>query len=67
MLVQRYFSAQLARRVANLRRHVLQAVAEHDHAAQRMMEEGLIARGTRRGRALPQAFRRALQAYMMPI
>ena len=44
LLVQRYFSAQLARRVANLRRHVLQAVAEHDHAAQRMMEEGLIAR-----------------------
>lgn len=44
LLVQRYFSAQLARRAANLRGQVLQVVGEHDHAAQRMMEEGLIAR-----------------------
>lgn len=64
LLVQRYFGAQLARQAAALRAEALRSIAEHDHAAQRMMEEGLIARVQRLQAqvALESARREALKA-----
>src|SRR5690554_1469435 len=43
-LVTRYFGAQLAQKAASLRQEALQAIMNHDHTAQRMLEEGMIAR-----------------------
>ena len=43
LLVQRYFTAQLAERAAALRRRALQGVLAHDDAAQRMLKAGVIA------------------------
>lgn len=43
LLVQRYFTAQLAERAAILRRRALQGVRAHDDAAQRMLQAGVIA------------------------
>lgn len=43
-LVTRYFGAQLAQKAANLRRDALEAITTHNHTAQRMLEEGMIAR-----------------------
>lgn len=43
-LVSRYFGAQLAQKAASLRQEALQAIMNHDHTAQRMLEEGMIAR-----------------------
>ncbi|PJJ95709.1 transporter [Lysobacteraceae bacterium NML03-0222] len=64
LLVQRYFGAQLARQAAALRAEALRTIAEHDHAAQRMMEEGMIARVQRLQAqvALESARREALKA-----
>lgn len=43
LLVQRYFTAQLAQRAAALRRRALEGVRAHDDAARRMLEAGVIA------------------------
>lgn len=43
LLVQRYFGAQLAERAAQLRERSLNAVRQHDTAAQKMLEAGTIA------------------------
>ena len=43
LLVQRYFTAQLADRAAALRRRALEGVRAHDDAAQRMLKAGVIA------------------------
>ncbi len=43
LLVQRYFTAQLAERSATLRRRALEGVRAHDNAAQRMLQAGVIA------------------------
>lgn len=43
LLVQRYFTAQLADRAASLRRRALEGVRAHDDAAQRMLKAGVIA------------------------
>ena len=43
LLVQRYFTAQLAERAAALRRRALEGVRAHDDAAQRMLKAGVIA------------------------
>lgn len=43
LLVQRYFTAQLAERAAALRRRALKGVRAHDDAAQRMLKAGVIA------------------------
>lgn len=43
LLVQRYFTAQLAERAATLRRRALAGVRSHDDAAQRMLQAGVIA------------------------
>lgn len=63
-LVQRYFGLQLARLAAELRTQALAATQAHDHAAQRMLEEGLIARVERLQAqvALEDARRQALKA-----
>ncbi len=44
LLVQRYFSTQLAERAAALRLRALEGVRAHDDAAQRMLQAGVIAR-----------------------
>ena len=44
LLVQRYFTAQLAERAAVLRRRALVGVRAHDDAAQRMLQAGVIAK-----------------------
>jgi len=44
LLVQRYFGAQLAQRAATLRQQALATIAQHDQAAERLMQAGLIAR-----------------------
>lgn len=44
LLVQRYFTAQLAERAAVLRRRALEGVRAHDDAAQRMLQAGVIAK-----------------------
>ncbi|MGQ0710382.1 MAG: TolC family protein [Rhodoferax sp.] len=43
-LGQRYFGAQLAQRAAQLRQTALHNVAQHDAAAQRMLDNGVLAR-----------------------
>lgn len=43
-LVTRYFGAQLAQKAAKLRQDALQAITIHDKTAQRMLDEGLIAK-----------------------
>ncbi|PJK13149.1 transporter [Lysobacteraceae bacterium NML120232] len=64
LLIQRYFGLQLALYAAQLRDTALVAIDAHDHAAQRMMEEGLIARIERLQAqvALESARREALKA-----
>ncbi|PID63352.1 MAG: hypothetical protein CR974_02070 [Gammaproteobacteria bacterium] len=56
-LIQRYFQVQLAEQVVKVRRAALKAVKAHDHAAQRMLDVGLIARAERLqgSRALAEA------------
>lgn len=44
VLVQRYFGAQLAERAAVLRESALATIAQHDAAAQKMLDAGVIAR-----------------------
>lgn len=44
LLVQRYFGAQLAERAAQLRLRALDAVRQHDSAAQSMLKVGVIAK-----------------------
>lgn len=44
LLVQRYFGAQLAERAAQLRLRALEAVEQHDSAAQSMLQVGVIAK-----------------------
>ena len=44
LLVQRYFGAQLAERAAQLRLRALDAVRQHDSAAQSMLQVGVIAK-----------------------
>lgn len=44
LLVQRYFGAQLAQRAAVLREDALHSIEQHDAAAQKMLEAGVIAR-----------------------
>lgn len=44
LLVQRYFTAQLAERAAVLRRRALEGVRAHDAAAERMLQAGVIAK-----------------------
>ncbi|WP_159910650.1 TolC family protein [Pantoea sp. 18069] len=44
LLVQRYFGAQLAERAAQLRMRALDAVRQHDSAAQSMLKVGVIAK-----------------------
>ena len=43
-LVQRYFGVQLARRALALRQQAASTIAEHDHAAERLLQVGMIAR-----------------------
>ena len=43
LLVQRYFTTQLAERAATLRQRALEGVRAHDDAAQRMLKAGVIA------------------------
>ena len=43
LLVQRYFTSQLAERAATLRQRALEGVRAHDDAAQRMLKAGVIA------------------------
>ncbi|WP_238947538.1 TolC family protein [Vandammella animalimorsus] len=63
-LIERYFDAQLAERAATLRERALQAVREHDLAAQRMEQAGVIAHVERlqARSALADAAQQALQA-----
>lgn len=42
LLVQRYFTTQLAQRAATLRQRALEGVRAHDDAAQRMLKAGVI-------------------------
>ena len=44
LLVQRYFGAQLAQRAAVLRESALATIEQHDAAAQKMLDAGVIAR-----------------------
>ncbi|GAB4090908.1 TolC family protein [Hydrogenophaga soli] len=44
VLVQRYFGAQLAQRAADLHQAALANIAQHDAAAQKMMDAGVMAR-----------------------
>ena len=44
LLTERYFSAQLAAIAAGLRAQAARTAGEHDHAAARMLQEGVIAR-----------------------
>lgn len=63
-LVTRYFAAQLAQKAAALRQDTLQAITTHDNTAQRMLDEGLIAKVERleASVALEAAKRDAYQA-----
>ena len=47
LLVQRYFGAQLAARAARLRNAARDNVVQHDNAAQRLLDAGLISRAER--------------------
>lgn len=64
LLVQRYFGTQLARRAAELRQQAEHTIAAHDAAAQRLLDEGLIARVERlqASAALEEARRQRVQA-----
>lgn len=42
LLVERYFGAQLAQRAAQLRQQALDAVRQHDAAAQKMLQAGVL-------------------------
>ena len=44
LLVQRYFGAQLANRASALREAALHSIEQHDAAAQKMMDAGVIAK-----------------------
>lgn len=62
-LVQRYFGAQLAERAAALRAQALRTITEHDSAAQKMLDAGVIARVERlQARAALEDARRQAQA-----
>lgn len=63
-LVQRYFGVQLARRALALRQQAASTIAEHDHAAERLLQVGMIARVDRlqASVALEQARREQLKA-----
>ena len=63
-LVQRYFGVQLARRAVALRQQAASTIAEHDHAAERLLQVGMIARVDRlqASVALEQARREQLKA-----
>lgn len=64
LLVQRYFTAQLAQRAADLRQQAVHAISQHDHAASRLLHYGMIARveRLRASVALQDARRQALRA-----
>ena len=64
LLVQRYFGAQLTHRAATLRQQAEHTIAAHDAAAQRMLDEGLIAHVERlqASAALEEARRHRVQA-----
>lgn len=64
VLVQRYFGAQLARRAAGLHQAALNNIGQHDAAAQKMMDAGVIARVDRlqASAALEDARRQARKA-----
>ena len=62
-LVQRYFGAQLAERAAALHAQALRTITEHDSAAQKMLDAGVIARVERlQARAALEDARRQAQA-----
>ena len=62
-LVQRYFGAQLAERAAALHAQALHTLTEHDRAAQKMLDAGVIARVERlQARAAWEDARRQAQA-----
>lgn len=62
-LVQRYFGAQLAETAAVLRAQALHTLTEHDRAAQKMLDAGVIARVERlQARAAWEDARRQAQA-----
>ena len=46
-LVQRYFGAQLAQVALDLRKAAVNTISAHDHAAERMLQEGLISSAER--------------------
>ncbi len=64
LLVQRYFGAQLAQRAALLRESALATIEQHDAAAQKMLDAGVIARVERlqARSALEEARRNARKA-----
>ena len=64
LLVQRYFGAQLAERAAVLREAALATIEQHDTAAQKMLDAGVIARVERlqARSALEEARRNARKA-----
>jgi outer membrane protein TolC len=64
VLVQRYFGAQLAQRAAALREAALATIEQHDAAAQKMLDAGVIARVERlqARSALEEARRNARKA-----
>ena len=64
LLVQRYFGAQLAQRAAVLRESALATIEQHDAAAQKMLDAGVIARVERlqARSALEEARRNARKA-----
>ena len=64
VLVQRYFGAQLAERAAQLREAALRTIEQHDAAAQKMLDAGVIARVDRlqARSALEEARRNARKA-----
>jgi outer membrane protein TolC len=64
VLVQRYFGAQLAERAAALREAALATIEQHDAAAQKMLDAGVIARVERlqARSALEEARRNARKA-----
>ncbi len=64
VLVQRYFGAQLAQRASALHQAALANIAQHDAAAQKMMDAGVIARVDRlqTSAALEDARRQARKA-----
>lgn len=64
LLVQRYFGAQLAQRAAVLRESALATIEQHDSAAQKMLDAGVISRVERlqARSALEEARRNARKA-----